>query len=68
MNKEEFKVGDYVRYAGFEGAKEENGRVKSLTDSPQFVFVVYACGNNWDYYQNYTAARTDIKYLKRGWL
>ena len=29
-----------------------------------YVFIVYHCDNNWDNYQNYTAAATDPRDLE----
>lgn len=61
-----FKVGQYVHFS--DGHSIENGRVKSLHDTRKdAVFVVYKCGEQWDLFMNYTAALTEIKYLKPGW-
>lgn len=58
--------GQKVTYAPDYG-EPERGKVKSFSEDPNFVFVVYNCGGNWDNYENYTAARTNIKDLKLGW-
>jgi len=31
------------------------------------VFVVYKCGGEWDRYNEFTGASTNIKDLKPGW-
>lgn len=46
--------------------KKEKGIVKSVSDD-EHAFVVYNCGENWDDYENYTAARTKISDLEEGW-
>jgi hypothetical protein len=61
--KSQFNVGDFVYYV--EPFKTEYGRIKSLCDDPNFVFVVYNCNEDWDNYQNYTGARTNIKSLHK---
>jgi hypothetical protein len=58
--------GDFVTYVPTYGEKER-GRVKSLNASGTGAFVVYHCNNEWDRYQHYTAALTDITDLKKGW-
>jgi hypothetical protein len=60
----ELKDGDSITYHSFN--KKENGIVKSISDE-KHVFVVYHCGNDWDNYKNYTAARTHIDDLTKGW-
>lgn len=50
-------IGRWVRYSS--SPKDEAGRIKSWNDI--FVFVVYNCDEDdedWDNYQNYTAAAT----------
>jgi hypothetical protein len=59
-----FKPGDKVTYK--QNLSCENGIVKSVYDELH-VFVVYHCDNNWDDYQNYTAAKTAIEDLVEGW-
>jgi hypothetical protein len=66
------KVGDNVTYIPFKGCDKslyESGKVKSICDDTNYVFVVYHCNNNWDvnHWKDYTAARTATKDLKIGW-
>lgn len=62
-----FKVGQYVRFDN--GHNVENGRVKTLHPTRKdAVWVVYKCGDQWDFFMNYTGQLTEIKYLKAGWL
>lgn len=44
-----------------------NGMIKSIPKEGNSVFVVYNCAEDWDNYENYTAALTNIKNLKSGW-
>ena len=60
----DLKKGDKVTYHSFE--KREKGIVKSISDE-KHVFVVYHCNNEWDNYENYTATRTCIDDLTKGW-
>lgn len=67
MNLRKFKRfynGDKVTYHSV--GKTEKGIVKSISDE-NHVFVVYHCNNNWEDYENYTAARTCIEDLTKGW-
>ena len=64
MNKE-FEVGQKVTYVPDYGEKEK-GIVKSISDG-KHVFVVYNCGEHWENYKDYTAARTRTKDLILGW-
>ena len=69
MKSNEIKIGQKVQYKLFKNCNEiliENGIIKSFSNSND-VFVVYKCNNDWDYYYNYTAAKTCIKDLKEGW-
>jgi hypothetical protein len=59
-----FMPGDYVTYRT--DYKTEPGRVKSCPDA-EHCFVVYSCAGEWDRYQDYTAARTRVADLERGW-
>jgi len=61
------KVGDRVSYWPPYLATPEHGIVKSF-GIIHTVFVVYNCGGDWDNYQDYTGADTDIRDLKKGWL
>jgi len=61
------KKGDKVHYQPEHYGKHyENGIVKEVRTSGA-VFVVYHCANNWDEYEEYTAARTEPDDLKIGW-
>jgi NTP pyrophosphatase (non-canonical NTP hydrolase) len=60
-----FKPGDFV-HLNASVVKKENGRVKSVNGNT--VFVVYHCNNEWDRYQEYTGAGTDISQLSPGWI
>lgn len=53
-------VGKWVEYHG-RGGEVEHGRIKSWND--EFIFVVYRCNNEWDRFQDFTAAATDPKDL-----
>lgn len=61
----DIKPGDSVTYTP-EYGKHENGVVKSLSGDDH-AFVVYHCNGEWHNYKDYTAARTSIKDLKKGW-
>lgn len=52
--------GRYVFYTNGVGNKER-GRIKSWNH--QWVFVVYNCADEWDDYENYTAAATNPRDL-----
>ena len=58
------KVGDKVCYI----PKGENGIVKEIPEhTTEAVRVVYHCAGNWDDYQNYTSALTNLDDLELGW-
>jgi hypothetical protein len=59
-----YNQGDKVTYIST--GKIEHGIVKSASDE-NHVFVVYHCGDNWERYFDYTAARTRIEDLVEGW-
>ncbi len=64
------KPGNKVTYRPFKGCDDdclEKGIVKSLSEDRNYVFVVYYCGEDWDNYMDYTAARTNINQLIEGW-
>jgi len=46
--------------------EEEKGIIKSLSGYTH-AFVVYNCNNDWENYENYTAERTFIGDLEKGW-
>lgn len=54
-------IGRWVFYIGRHKPKQA-GRIKSWND--HWVFVVYHCDEQWDCFENYTAAATDPKELK----
>jgi hypothetical protein len=56
--------GDKVTYISFN--KKEIGIVKSVPDEDH-AFVVYHCAGNWEHYEDYTAARTRVEDLVKGW-
>lgn len=60
------KPGDFVHYIPGGVGEMENGRIKSINGNT--AFVVYHCNNEWDRYQEYTGAGTDISHLSLGWI
>jgi hypothetical protein len=60
--KEEDK-GQFVIYTDGVG-NQEKGRIKWWNH--KYIFVVYKCGEDWDNYEDYTAAATDPKDLTWG--
>lgn len=64
MHITEISPGMKVHYAT--AFKKENGIVKSIRQNQ--VFVVYHCDDDWDNYQDYTAANTPVEDLYPGWL
>lgn len=66
------QVGDKVHYIPFkdcDSSQIENGIIKSIHQvSVGFVHVVYKCANDWENYRDFTAALTEVKYLKEGWV
>lgn len=66
----DIKVGDRVHYKPAYSKREENGIVKEINTGdigPDSVRVVYNCAGDWDNYQNYTSALTQITDLRLGW-
>lgn len=66
----EFKKGDkvyYEPYLGCHPTKCQNGIVKR-DEGGDYLFVVYNCGGNWDFYENFTAANTPRTKVKSGWI
>lgn len=63
---QQVKIGDKARYVPAAGDPEK-GIVKSLCDDPEYCFVIYNCAGEWDNYRDYTAARTNINDLVKGW-
>jgi hypothetical protein len=64
---DKIKVGDRVYYQSKHKSSVDKGIVKSIADSKEAVFVVYACNQDWDNYQDYTGVRTRIEDLFYGW-
>lgn len=60
-----FKPGDKVTY--MTGYNYEIGIVKSVCKDNEHVFVVYNCNEKWKDFRNYTAAKTKIADLTKGW-
>lgn len=54
-------VGRWVIYTPQVGP-EESGRIKSWDD--MYIFVVYSCDQQWDRFQDFTAAATNPDDLK----
>lgn len=66
----ELKVCDKVYYQPDHYGLDrwENGVVKEIpTHTDDSVRVVYNCNNDWNNYQNYTSALTDLRDLFHGW-
>ena len=64
------KVGDKVYYqpAHFNFDEFENGLVKEIpTHTNKSIRVVYNCAGDWERFEEYTAALTNIEDLKLGW-
>lgn len=54
-------AGRWVVYT--DGTREEqSGRIKRWNDT--WIFVVYNCAEEWDNYEDYTAAATDPRDLR----
>jgi hypothetical protein len=66
------KVGQKVHYQPDQYKKTdsyENGIVKEIPEhTNESVRVVYYCNEDWDNYQNYTSALTNIRDLNEGWI
>jgi len=64
------QVGMPVRYqpAHYTEEEWENGIIKEIREGKtDGVWVVYNCAGNWDEYQDYTSALTNLRDLKIGW-
>lgn len=62
LNKSD--IGRWVEYHSYP-ANIEKGRIKSWNE--KWIFVVYKCDNNWDRFQDYTAAATkpeDLEFVE----
>jgi hypothetical protein len=66
------RFGDKVTYVpahlADDPARWEHGIVKRETPDGNGYFVVYNCGGDWENFQDYTAANTNKRDLKPGWL
>lgn len=65
------KQGDKVHYIPYIDCMEsemENGIIKRLAPNGQGAFVVYNCNGQWNNIDNYTAANTNFRDLKLGWV
>lgn len=65
--KIELQKGMKVTYCPEHGS-QQRGIIKSFNDDWDIAFVVYHCAGNWDHYEDYTGAATNISDLKKGWL
>lgn len=64
------KKGDKVHYqpAHYSEEEWENGIVKEIPEhTTTAVRVVYNCAGNWDNYEDYTSALTNLSDLKLDW-
>jgi len=58
INISELTKKDFGKWVVYKPELEnERGRIKSFNF--ETIFVVYHCDNNWEEFQNYTAAGTD---------
>ncbi len=70
INIAELRIGDKVHYqpSHYDDDEWKNGRIKEIREGKtDGVWVVYNCGGNWNNYQNYTGALTNLRDLKLGW-
>lgn len=67
----QLRVGQKVHYQPehYGDDKWENGIIKVIDTDRQkeSVWVVYNCCGEWDRYQEYTGALTNLRDLKLGW-
>lgn len=65
------KVGEKVCYQPDhykDADRYENGMIKEIPDhTNQSIRVVYNCAGDWDNFEKYTSALTDLRDLKLGW-
>jgi hypothetical protein len=54
--------GRWVIYRRTGSLHSERGRIKDWTD--QLIYVVYQCADQWDRFEEYTAAATDPEDLE----
>jgi hypothetical protein len=60
--EDEFQEGMKVTYF----PKGEHGMIKRMDGD--YAFVVYKCRDDWEHFRDYTAARTELSDLIRGWV
>lgn len=68
MKITEIRLGQKVHFKHNELAKGENGIVKEIPEGKRWVRVVFKCGDDWENYEKYTGALTDVSTLKDGWV
>lgn len=69
MKVTDIKKGDKVHFKADQFAKPENGIVKEVPENQKrWARVVFKCADDWDNYENYTAALTDVSNLHEGWV
>jgi hypothetical protein len=56
----------YIPFKGCDRSLWEMGKVKSYNNAQKIAWVVYKCNNDWDNFENYTAAATNYSDLLRG--
>lgn len=64
------RVGQKVHYQPdhYSNDKWENGMIKEIPDhTHNAVRVVYNCGGDWESFQDYTSALTNLRDLYSGW-
>ena len=64
------RIGDKVYYQPkhYGDDRWENGIIKEIRDYHlDGVWVVYNCNGEWDNYEDYTSALTNLRDLKLGW-
>ncbi len=64
------RVGDKVHYqpSHFDESHWENGIIKEIRQTNLTgVWVVYRCAEEWERYQEYTGALTDLTDLNLNW-
>jgi len=66
----QLRIGEKVHYqpAHYGPREWENGIIKEIRDGRMDgVWVVYNCGGDWENYEKYTSALTNLRDLKIGW-
>ncbi len=64
------KIGDKVCYQPehYKETEWENGLVKEIPDhTNDSIRVVYNCAGDWENFEDYTSALTNIRDLQLGW-